>query len=340
LHNRQLQASGIAEALRHIGVCEECADRARDLAAPEIARVQELLAREAAIREAAEPPRHCTHEELFAYVDGAPSEETSLHIDACDLCRSEAIDLKPHHRTHSQRRWMWVAAAAAAAGIVLVPLLRSREKPPPALPPVIRTVPPSPTLVPAAPRYSNPDWVRLVDDALESGHLPFPRDLAQLRGESEALRGDIRKAARLDPRGIVIDDVMPAFTWPHTDDATYVVLLFEGEEEVAHSEPLTIARWRPAQPLRRGRTYAWQVEARTAKGLAILPSPPDPPARFRIVSAQQHEELAAALRLHPDDHLLLSALYARAGLEREAKEHLRRIPSSPDHRIERLKSGQ
>ena len=288
-----------------------------DEIARQTARIHELLA-----GEAAEPPRHLTPDELFAYVDGNPDPATRAHIEECDLCREDAQDLLPL-RPPARPRWIWLAAAAAlVAAFLLVPLLRTS-------PPnsgagggggVVRASGAPP--VPPAPRYTNPNWNQLVDRTIESGHLPFPDDLAQLRGEREPLRGP-SEHAHLEPAGIVIDDTTPSFTWPRIKDATYVVAVFDGEEEVARSEPLSRPRWRPTRPIPRGRTYAWQVEARSPAGITILPTPPDPPARFRIVSAAVHEELASAQRLHPDDSLLLAVLYARAGLESEAREQLR-----------------
>jgi hypothetical protein len=60
---------------------------------------------------------------------------------------------------------------------------------------------------------------------------------------------------------------------------------------------------------------------------------------FRIVSAADHDTLTAARERHPNDHLLLAVLCARAGMEAEAKEHLARLAESADPRIQRLRSS-
>jgi hypothetical protein len=247
-----------------------------------------------------------------------------------------------------RRKWLWVAAAVAAAIAIafLVTLVRWPTAPPGQRTPVVRKPAPPPPrraperVAPAPPAYARAEWAQLVAGVLAAGQLPFPSDLAILRGGLEPVRGEAPgPTTTLVPAGIVIDETRPAFSWPPRAGATYVVSIFDGDREVAHSEPLTTRAWTPPRALPRGRTYTWQVEAKTAGGIEVLPAPPAPPARFRIVGAGEHAELEAARAAHPDDHLLLAALYARAGLEAEAKEQLRQVEAPSDPRVALLRAN-
>ncbi len=307
----------------------------------DIARMQRLLA-----DEAGEPPRHLTYDDLAAWVDGERRSEVEEHLAECDLCRDEAADLARLREAMKPRRnWTWYALAAAAvlALVVALALLR-RPHPPTQPPPIVRETPPSPApkpperITPPAPAYARAEWAQLVASALASGRLPYPADLALLRGGREAVRGeDEDDPVRLRPRGVVIDDVRPVFSWPPTPGASFVVSIFERDREVAHSELLTASRWTPPEPLARGRTYIWQVEVKSdGTTIEVLPAPPSRPARFRIASAADHDEIAAARREHPSDPLLLATLYAKAGMEAEARAALRQLAASADPKVQRL----
>ncbi|MEO8033669.1 MAG: hypothetical protein ABI837_04505, partial [Acidobacteriota bacterium] len=83
------------------------------------------------------------------------------------------------------------------------------------------------------------------------------------------------------------------------------------------------ASWTPDTDLPPGRALSWQVTVYGKGGATtILPEPPDPPARFGIVSPAAASEIDAARRARPEDHLLLGLLYARAGILAEAVREL------------------
>lgn len=325
LARRELAPSEIAAVLRHAGTCPDCARLASRELDAEADRLQAMLARDA------EASAHPDHEELVAFVDGAlgaaEREIVESHLDDCARCSTDVGDLVALRATKPRRsRWRIILTAAAAAVIAAVLiLLRSDD---PVTPPAPKTAPPRPAVtetttttarpapVVEKPRYAKREWERLVTAAIATGVLPFPKDFALepdvLRGPDEGAKG------KLHPSGIYVDETRPRFTWPARDGATYVVSVFSGEEEIAHSEPLTSTSWTPSRALTRGRTYIWQVEATSGDVREILPAPPAPPAMFRIVSARDHEELVLARREHPEDHALHAVLAARAGLREEA----------------------
>lgn len=327
LARRELAPSEIAAVLRHAGTCPECARLAsRDLEA-EADLLQAMLAGDA------EASAHPDHEELVAYIDGtlgaAEREIVESHLDDCPRCSTDVGDLlalRPTKPRMTRLRTAVIAAVAATIAAVMI-LLRSddavvpapaQKTPDPPRPVVTETTTATATPPPVVekPRYAKGEWERLVNAAIATGVLTFPKDFAP---KSDALRGadDVEKDT-LHPSGIYVDETRPRLTWPARDGATYVVSIFSGDEEIAQSGPLTSTSWTPPKSLARGRTYIWQVEATRGDEREILPAPPAPPAMFRVVSARDHDELALARREHPDDHALHAVLAARAGLREDA----------------------
>ncbi|HYC88176.1 MAG TPA: hypothetical protein VEO54_03120 [Thermoanaerobaculia bacterium] len=312
---RELPPDELLAAGRHLSECEECRGRAG---------ATDPAALRAALRPDPAEPAHLDPEtELIPYAcgtaDAATREIVETHAEACASCRADLRDLETLRAVMRPRRMprIALAAAAAAIAIALLLVLFANRPAPRALPshPTVAVHPPPPP-----PAYARPEWEPLVQEARRTGTLRFPPDLARLRGESNALRGaGGAPAAELAPAGIVVDDTRPRFTWPERRGATYVVSLYENDEEIAHSPALAAPEWRPERELRRGRTYAWQVEVRRGDALEVLPPPTAPEARFRIAGEDEHRQIEEAKRAHPDDHLLHAVLYARAGLEAEAR---------------------
>ena len=333
--------------LRHLGECPECAQLAYGQSERDIDALQAMLVRER------DESSHPGHAELVAYADGssgAPEREIiESHLEDCATCRTDVGDLLALRRIRPRMpRWRIAVMAAAAAILLFVitmPLWRQSRSPvaPASTRPAITVTQPAdrpaqpqtPALTtsirpPAAPRYARAEWEKLVKTAVATGKLPFPTDLATLTAP-DVLRGPgDREVAKLSPAGVVTDDTRPRFTWPATEGAEYVVMVYAGDEEIAKSDVLSVARWRPSKPLQRGRTYVWQVEV-TAGGVSdILPAPPAPQAVFRVVSSRDHAQLEAAKATHPNDHVLHAVLAARAGLRDEALAALRRAEDSDE----------
>jgi len=306
------------------------------------ARLRELLA-----YESAEPPSHVTEEELFGWVDGtlddAAREQVRAHLDECAICSGEVADLLPLRARPRQRStWIWAAAAAAVLALALLLVLRPHRAP--TQPPVARAprpvTPPQQENKPSQP-YANAEWNALVAQALASGRLPHRADIAWLRRGPEILRGDGEEGAEtFRPSGAVIEPDRPELSWPPVAGARYAVSIYRGDVLVARSETLTRERWTPPRSLDRGSVYLWQVEATSASGSQILPAPPTPPARFFVLDRRDHDDLVIARREHPDDHLLLAALYARAGMEAEAQEQLRALGNLSDPRVQRIQAHE
>jgi hypothetical protein len=87
----------------------------------------------------------------------------------------------------------------------------------------------------------------------------------------------------------------------------------ENFERVVESPAVTATEWQPYRPLARGRIYNWQVTATIAGKTIHAPTPPAPEARFQVVAQESADRIEMARREHPTNHVLLAALYAKAG---------------------------
>lgn len=323
--NGELPPADVISIGRHLAECADCAaGPAATAARPAIAAMRDWLDLAAA--------EHVGDEELALFAAHAlPADRTAeveAHLAVCEVCREE-VTPPPVRRIPRP-----MAFAAAAAAIVIGVFLARDDAPPDVVPPAPEIAVPvaTSTVAPPPPRYADPAWARLMENI----ELTKPAVLAELRPPKDALRGEhvSTTASRFTPAGAVVESSRPRFTWPATSGASYVVSIFDRDEEIAHSPRLSQATWTPARDLPRGRTYTWQVEMTPPGGKpTILPAPPAPPAMFRLLDAASASELHRARATHPDDHLLLGVLYARAGLTAEATRELARAKGPEAERL-------
>lgn len=157
----------------------------------------------------------------------------------------------------------------------------------------------------------------------------MPATLAAVLPARDSFRSaapDPVATAALRPSAQVLETRRPRFTWPASVGATYTVLVGANGDLVAQSPVLRENVWQCDVDLAPGRTYSWQVEIRRGDEATMLPMPPEPTPRFHVLGAEARNELDAARRDAPDDHLLLGVLYARAGLRDEALRELNAAP--------------
>jgi hypothetical protein len=169
--------------------------------------------------------------------------------------------------------------------------------------------------------YGRADWDALVAQTRQTGRIAMPPLLRDLRAPADALRGtSVDRSPALHPAGEAVESQQPRFTWPAIPDARYRVRVFAGRSEIARSPSLATAEWTSDRLLRRGVTYAWQIEVPERD--IMIPSPPASPALFRVIDENSASELAEARHNFPRDHLLAGILCARAGMQRPAVEEL------------------
>jgi hypothetical protein len=280
--------------------------------------------------------RHLTPEDIDRFRRGHSSGsevlELSRHLQECDTCsvlaRSEVDidaaaatvrdDLGIDHRSTSPRLWQLFAVAAAVAVVVIAVTVVIARRPIQGKPVVTLTAAPQPLSA----GYGRADWDSLTADARRSGRVEMPEEVRALRRQPDPFRGaSAGSAVTLSPSGEAVQEQQPRFEWTSAVRGPYVVHIFLGREEVAHSPMLSLPTWTPDRPLQRGRTYAWQV---TAGHDVIIPSPPAPPALFRIIDEPSANDVAEACRRFPQDHLLIGVVCAHAGLQRCAENELAR----------------
>jgi hypothetical protein len=217
------------------------------------------------------------------------------------------------------KRWRMPLAIAAGVGLVAVSvwsLYRARPESAPAVASVpVREAP----LSPGEQQTLN---LALADHQLERAPILdrlITRKGTLLGPESEAKHFDLA-----GPLGTAIETDKPVFRWKPLAGATsYVVAIFdENFDQVATSPAVSTLEWQPAQPLPRGRVLNWQVTARIGGETVHSPIPPAPEAHFSIVPAETEAQIDGARRAHPGNHLLLAAMYAKAGALDDAEREL------------------
>ena len=155
----------------------------------------------------------------------------------------------------------------------------------------LATVPspaPSPPVATAKPREPQPAGQvsgQLVSAkpgiaaSIQHGNLQPPTDLSRSREPAAASAGAPQTNevfALLGPFGEPITEPRPEFHWtPLAGAVRYsVAIVDERLHPVQHSHALRTTSWRPRRPLRRGRTYLWQVTATLRHGSTVVASGP------------------------------------------------------------------
>lgn len=265
---------------------------------------------------------HPAYELIEQVVDGAADDVTreivESHAAVCPACEAELRDLREFaYSPPKSFPLLWLAVAAALLVLIgiasFVVLQRNSAQD---LTPLKRAV--------ITTGYGRADWDEAVRDALSRNAIERPQILRDLRPPAQVLRGTgTAPRAAMSPAGTVIETATPEFAWTPEPGAQYVVSVYEGVERITKSSVIRIANWQITQPLRRGRTYTWQVEVRHGNAVEVIPAPPAPPALFYVLGEQDAAALAEARRRFPGDRLLRGVLYARLGLQQQAVEELR-----------------
>jgi hypothetical protein len=339
---RRLSPSDLVRVTDHLASCRECQAR---LGEPDPAsRMASLRAAflGAPVTELAE---HVEGDELAAYVDGTldriDAETVASHLEDCPACMAEVRDLQAFRtgwtespakgsRPTSRRRTIMAGiglAAAAALVWVFLPRLSSKNAPGHGEDATVRVAlndDSGPVTIDAHGHWSGwPDQASATDArirrVLESRKLDVPADVARLAGLRAQLRGGGPNAPAsflVSPIGVVVEQDRPVFRWRAVADArAYVVIVATDAGAVlVNSPPVTATEWTPSEPLARGQSYVWQVTASTARGAITAPRPPEPEARFRVLSDEAFRAIEAAGRAAPPPHHLLGVLEPEARL--------------------------
>lgn len=324
---RRLEPARILALHDHAGQCGPCS---------------QLLAGDAG----AEDLAHLSEQEVVEYVAGRLSGDAlDRHVLKCPECRLAVEDLRAFRQEldageskfeagaqHDRKMW-WLYAAAAVllitGGSVL--LNRSSLVTPPPLRDSAETTGPLAAALKDGPVPG--DWPEAtrqqINAALASGRLP--EGPGTLRGApGSALRTVLPEVAAFRVLAPVETRELsdrPIFRWQSLEGAAdYEVIVFDPElNEVERSGKLTGTEWQPARPLPRKTPLTWQLTAQRHGESILTPRPPEAAAVFEILSEESAAEIERAKRATNPSHLALAVLYAREGLNEEARAELKQL---------------
>lgn len=172
-----------------------------------------------------------------------------------------------------------------------------------------------------------------VEAALQASNQP---NLAQTQASQTETRSGKQRIVLTQPLGTTVEDTEPTLTWDVSSDGwAYRVHLEDRDshQAVATSPVLDEALWRVSNPLLRGHTYRWGVDATAVGSHPTAPAVTSATGQFSILSDEGEQEILKARAGNPS-HLLLGALYAHYQMWREAVLEYRKLvseaPDSPE----------
>ncbi len=181
----------------------------------------------------------------------------------------------------------------------------------------------------------------ILKEALTMGRVSVPQPPETKMGQVGSLMGGDNVAARFDvlyPVSTTVEHARPVFEWQHLSGATgYTVILKDVVTGAEYeSKPTTGTSWQVGKQLVRGHQYAWMVLATTNESSVRAPARDKPFATFRILDADQAQEISSARNRWGSFHLVMGVIYAKAGLTREAEQEFGKLATAnPDSPIAR-----
>jgi hypothetical protein len=186
-------------------------------------------------------------------------------------------------------------------------------------------------------------YVALLKEAVTSGRVSIPAPPETKMGQVGSLMGANggAGAAKFDvlyPVSTSVEATRPVLEWQRLLGATgYTVFLKDVATGAGYeSKPTTGTSWTVDRQLVRGHQYAWMVLASTDEGSVRAPARDKPFATFKILNADQMQEISSARSQWGHFHLVMGIVYAKAGLVREAEREFKSLaaanPDSPTAR--------
>lgn len=241
--------------------------------------------------EAVRADAHLTFDQLAALADGRVASDP--HLALCERCRGELDDLRQMREAVrdervSPRRWPLAAAATLLIALAAAFLLFRRTAP--VIPQSAATAVAETASLTTTSRAPMPAPPRQQPTLAA---LQRPAILDALVTERGVLRGTSTAGAfaLLEPVATVVLDARPRFRWTALDGAgSYEVAVVDLDRgAVIASGTSTTPSWRPAAPLPRAKTYAWQVTAETDRGRIVAPGRGGAEARFHVAARSSVE---------------------------------------------------
>ena len=328
---RTATASALIQLDRHLAGCPPCRARLQQCAG-----LDSVFAHLRADLAATLPPEHLSEEAIQTAAMGETPAEVAEHLRACALCGAEVDDLRrfitserSRGRLHRPSLWAVAAAALMVASTAVVWQVVHRRK----QPELASSLNDAGGVVGLdragklhTPASWPPEYAAVVTQAIANGRLES-EPIASLGRKPEFLLGESARQAQFSlhhPIGEAVATDHPEFSWAALSSAsTYRVSVYdESFRKIAASSDLSSNTWTGIQPLPAGHAYYWTVTARVGTHDVREPVPPAPEAKFVVLAKDRIEQLHEAERRYPDAHLLLAALFAKAGAFTEASRQL------------------
>jgi len=176
-----------------------------------------------------------------------------------------------------------------------------------------------------------PELQASILKTLRDGKIDIPPAVRELRGRNETLAGteSPNNFKVSHPLATVVRETTPHFQWESFPGATdYQINIVEaasGELILNTRIAGTATNWNANKALEAGKTYAWEIEAlRGDTLLAKTPSPPQPEARFRILSESETADLKE-IEQSSASPLVIALAQVRFGLLDEATDNLEKF---------------
>ena len=182
----------------------------------------------------------------------------------------------------------------------------------------------------------------VIATAMRERKLEIPAEIQSIASNREILAGAPEKSSEFQvksPIATAVRERMPRFHWrAQPGAAQYRIRIVDwqsGDVVMTGESDGPRTEWTPAEPLEAGKIYQWQVEAlRNNEVISRSPKPPEPEARFKILSDNERLKVESISRSASKSHLALAITYAQAGLLDDATKQLRQLArENPDSQI-------
>jgi hypothetical protein len=174
---------------------------------------------------------------------------------------------------------------------------------------------------------------QVVEAALKASDQPNPTQTQTAQSETSSGK---QRIVLTQPLSTTVEDTEPTLTWDSPSDGWAYRVHIEDQDShqtVATSEVLEEALWRVSNPLLRGRTYLWRVDASAAGNRRTVLVITSSTGQFSVLSDEGKQQIQNARAGNPS-HLLLGSLYTHYQMWPEAVLEYRKlvneIPDSPD----------
>jgi hypothetical protein len=343
--NHSLSPSELLELDEHMENCTDCATR---LMNPSM-----IDSRTASLQmhlQTAEDEDHLEYEELIGYLTQKlkpfDREIVEKHLQTCAACAADEQDLRKFRKVVDTRRSsqsFTLRFAAVAAAIIFVTIgaalyfLNQPKSKPIAF--VIQDGPDQISfnkdghLVNSNTKIGK-DVEQQIQNAFEGKGLQKPPMLSELQGKKGVLlsgENPQKYFHLIEPVGTVVRSDHPTFRWDAQPGITdYTISIYDTQFHLAAQSPLLSQKeWTVDRSLERGKTYVWILSGHLADKTVKAPLPPEPEAKFKVLSSKDLEKLNQ--KETRDSHLLRGFNYLQYGLVDDAShEWLELSKDNPD----------